>query len=193
MRRGARASQVVNNFFTFATIIIISVVLTLYVKYFGDEEEAKKNVVQRLQCEKITPTKTKVLNQTLLNKSIKALEKGYYKIEGSYLKALQMESTIEDKISLAEIDTLFIESVAVKPKKDIEKFLKIRYELIEADKKNPKNDKLNAGTLMTSFRINSKEIFRVTTDFKFLYKNAIKQRVDCSIKVYKNHVQNSGK
>lgn len=190
MRRGARDSQVINNFFTFATIVIITIVLTLYVNYFG-EKNSSKVVIPKLQCEKTTSTKTKVLNQTLLNKSIKALDKGYYKIEGSYLKALKMKSTIEEKISLAEVNGFFIDSIGVIPKKDIEKFLKVRYELVETDKKNPKNDKLNAGTLVTTFRINSKEIFRMTTDFKFLFKNAIKQRVDCTMKVYKNHVQNN--
>jgi hypothetical protein len=44
---------------------------------------------------------------------------------------------------------------------------------------------------MTSFKINSTEIFRVYTDFQFMYNNAIKERIDCSIKVYKNYVQNN--
>lgn len=188
MRRGARDSQVVNNFFTFATIIIIAIVLVLYSKYIVIDED-KKDVV-KLECEKQIPTKTKVLNQILLNKSINALNKGYYKLEGSFLKPLIMKSKIEDIISLDEANSFYKKSIGTEPKKDIEKFLKIKYELIETDKKNKKNlDKQNAGTLISSFRINSKEIFRVQTDFSFLYKNAIKDRINCSIKVYKNHVK----
>lgn len=191
MREGRSDGVIINNFFTLTTIIIIAATLAIYVKYFGEKKD-KTPIVQKLQCQKETYTKTKVKNQKLLNKSIKALEKGYYRVEGSYLKSQQMKSNIEDIVTLDEVDSFFISSVGVKPKKDIEKFLKIKYELIEIDKKDSKNSsKLNAGTLMTSFRINSKEIFTIYSDFDFMFKNAIKDRVDCSIKVYKNHVQSN--
>ena len=92
------------------------------------------------------------------------------------------------------MNSFYTNSIGINPKKDIEKYLKIKYELIENDKKDPRKKdeehKLNSGSVLTSFRINSKEIFRVTTDFQFMFKNAIKQRVECSIKVFKNHVQN---
>ena len=195
MKRGARDSQVINNFFTLATIIMITVVIVLYSKYIVKDEskkEFKKEIIS-LECEKQDYTYSKVFNQKLLNKSIKALDKGYYRIEGSYLKAEFMPSSIQNVASLDEIDKFFIHAIGTSPKKDIEKYLKIKYELIENDKKNPnkKNEecKLNSGSVMTSFRINSKEIFRIYTDFQFMYKNAIKQRVDCSIKVFKNNVQ----
>ncbi len=195
MKRGARDSQIINNFFSLASIIIISVILVLYSKYIvkDESEENPQKEIVKLECENESYTYFKVFNQNLLNKSIKALDKGYYKLEGSYLKAEFMPSTIEKVVSLEEMDKYFIESIASKPKKDIEKYLKIKYELIENDKKNPskKNEvpKLNSGSVMTSFRINSKEIFRVYTDFQFMFNNAIKQRVDCSIKVFKNNVQ----
>lgn len=195
MKRGARDSQIVNNFFSLATIVIIAVVITLYSKYVvkdEDEQSLKKEIV-KLSCEKESYTYSKIFNQKLLDKSYKALDKGYYKLEGSFLKAEHMPSNIENIISLEEVDNIFINSIGNEPKKDIEKFLKIKYEVIENDKKNPnKKDekcKLNAGSIMTSFRINSKEIFRVYTDFSFMFKNEIKQRVQCSIKVFKNHVQ----
>ena len=195
MKRGARDSQIINNFFSLATIIIISVVIVLYSKYIVKDEsevKTKKDIVQ-LKCEKDAYTFSKVFNQKLLDKSINALEKGYYKLEGSYLKAEFMPSTIQNVVSLEEMDKYFIESIGFEPKKDIEKYLKVKYEIIENDKKNPskknKECRLNSGSIMTSFRINSKEIFRVYTDFQFMYKNAIKQRVDCTIKVFKNNVQ----
>lgn len=192
MKRGARDSQIINNFFSLATIIIISVVIVLYSKYIVKDKTTSTKVI-KLECEKENQTFSKVFNQKLLNKSIKALDKGYYKLEGSYLKSEYMPSSIEKIVSLDEMDDLFIKSIGSTPKKEIEKYLKIKYELVENDKKNPnKTDekyKLNSGSLITSFRINSKEIFRVYTDFQFMFKNAIKQRVDCSIKVFKNHVQ----
>jgi hypothetical protein len=195
MKRGARDSQIVNNFFSLATIVIIAVVITLYTKYVVKDEEPlnTKKEVLKLACEKESYTYSKIFNQKLLDKSHKALDKGYYKLEGSFLKAEYMPSNIENIVSLEEIDKVYKNSIGTEPKKNIEKFLKIKYEIIENDKKNPnKKDekcKLNAGSIMTSFRINSKEIFRVYTDFSFMFKNEIKKRVECSIKVFKNHVQ----
>jgi len=194
MKRGARDSQVINNFFTLATIVMITVVIVLYSKYIV-KDESQENIKERLvlSCEKESYTFSKVFNQKLLNKSIRALDKGYYKLEGSYLQAEFMPSTIQDIVTLEEMDKYFENSIGIEPKKDIEKYLKIKYELVENDKKNPnkkdENYKLNSGSVITSFRINSKEIFRVYTDFQFMFKNAIKQRVDCSIKVFKSHVQ----
>ena len=194
MKRGARDSQIINNFFSLATIVMISVVIILYSKYIvkdENQENPKKEIV-KLECEKESYTFSKVFNQKLLDKSTKALDKGYYKLEGSYLKAEFMPSSVQEVVSLAEMDKFFIDEIGTKPKKDIEKYLKIKYELVENDKKNPnkKDEKynLNSGSVITSFRINAKEIFRVYTDFQFMYKNAIKQRVDCSIKVFKNNV-----
>ncbi len=193
-RRVRRDSLVVNNFFTLASIIIITVVLTLYTKFFLHEKEDTKNQIEKLACEKTSYTYSKVFNEKLLKKSINAVEKGYYKLEGSYLKTIHQKSKIEDVISLDEINSTYISSLGFQPKKDLEKFLKIKYEIIENDKNDPnkKNEecKLNAGSVMTSFKINSTEIFRVYTDFQFMYNNAIKERIDCSIKVYKNYVQN---
>jgi len=195
MRRGARDSQVINNFFSFATIIIIAVVLTLYTKYIvQDKEKNPKKQIVKLECEKEAYTYTKVFNQKVLNKSIKALDKGYYKLDGGFIESEYMKSNIKNIVALDEVDKFYIDSIGTLPKQNIENFLKIQYEVIENDKKKPnKKDadiKLNSGSIKTSFRINSKEIFRVYTDFAFMYKNAIKQRVECSIKVFKNHVQN---
>lgn len=194
MRRGARDSQVVNNFFSFATIIIVAVVLTLYTKYIvKDETQNPKKEIVKVSCENDTFTQSTVINQKLLDKSIKALEKGYYKLNGAFIESLHMKSRIKDIVTLSEIDNFYIESIGTPPKKEIKDFIEIQYEIIENDKKKPnrKNDeiKLNSGSIKTSFRINSKDIFRIYTDFTFMYKNAIKQRVQCSIKVLKNHVQ----
>ncbi len=196
MRRGARDSQIVNNFFTFVSICIVVATIVLYVKYINKEPD-KKSVYTplKLSCEQESFIYYKVFNQKLLNKSVKALDKGYYRLDGGFIQAEYMQSKIKDIITLEQIDKFYKEAIKVEPKDKIEKFLKIKYEIIEKDEKNPnkkyKESKLHAGSVKTSFRIKSKEIFVVYTDFNFLYKNAIKDRINCSIKVFRNHVQSS--
>ena len=131
MKRGARDSQVVNNFFSLATIIMVSTVLVLYTKYVvKDEKETSTNKIVKLQCEKEVFTYSKLYNQKLLNSSVKALEKGYYILDGAFLESLNMKSKIKEIVNLEEVDKFFIDAIGVKAKKDIEKFLKIQYEII---------------------------------------------------------------
>jgi len=186
MDNKARDSLVINNFFTFASIVLITITIVLYVKYI--QEDPSKLKIKDIQCQKNSFTKVTLFNHKLLKKSINALNKGYYKVDGAYLKSQTNRSTIEDVISIDEVKKYYETLIGVKPKLGIEKFLKIRFELIE----NGKNDKKNikAGTLISSFRINQKELLRFESDFKFMYKNAIKERIDCSMKVYKNYVEN---
>jgi len=191
-----KQSQIVNNFFTLASIIIIGVTLTLYVNYIvKDPNEPAKKIVKKqitkLECEEDNFTTYKVFNQKLLDSSQKALEKGFYKLQGGYIKSEYSKSIIEDYISLKELDSFYEKSIGINPKKDINKFLTIKYEIIENDKKNPnkkaKECKLYSGSVITSFRANSNEIFRFYTDFRLYDKEEIASRIDCAIKVYKNH------
>ncbi|QKF81265.1 hypothetical protein [Halarcobacter ebronensis] len=183
-RENRRDSQVVNNFFTFASIAIISITITIYTNYITEE---KPKVLEKLQCEKETPTRVVVTDRKLLKKSVKALDKGYYKIESSFLKSQDDKSTVEKAISLKELEQYYVDNIKNPAKKELEKYLKIRVELIENEKKD---ENLYAGKLISSFRINSNELLRFESDIKFMYKNAIKDRVDCSMKVYKNYVEN---
>ena len=198
MKRGARDSQVVNNFFSLATIIMVSIVLVVYIKYIANNENKnpEKQIV-KLQCEKDEYTYSKVFSKKLLNKSINILNKGDYILDGAFIELDSKKSNIKNIITLDEINKFFIDAIGIKAEnqkneeKDKTNFLKIQYEIIENDNTNKKdeNSKLNSGSVKSSFILNSKEVFRVYTDFTFMYKNAIKQRVDCSIKVFKNHVQ----
>lgn len=188
MKRGARDSQIINNFFTFASIVMVSITLLLYNHYINKDEKNNPKI-EKLPCQLENFTKVNLLNFELLKKSKKALDKGYYKVEGYFLNPENDTPTIEKVVSIEELKSYYENLIGRKPKKDIEKFLKIRFELIEKDKKNINSDRLGAGTLISSFRINSKELLRFESDFKFMYKNAIKERVDCSIKVYKNYVE----
>lgn len=195
MKRGARDSQIINNFFTLVSILIIAGTLAVYTKYFTkDTSKESVYIPNKLECENKSFIYYKTFNQKLLDKSINALDKGYYRLDGGFIESEHMKSNIKNVLTLKETDKFYEEAIKIKPKDDLQKFLKIKYEIIENDKKNPnklnEDCKLSAGSVQTSFRINSKEIFRVYTDFNFLYKNAIKERIDCSIKVFRNHVQN---
>ncbi|MFA9374955.1 MAG: hypothetical protein ACERKK_12450 [Poseidonibacter sp.] len=196
MRRGLRQSIIINNFFTLASIIIITVTLVLYTKYIQPSKTTKEKVekkVERLSCQNDNYSTAILFNQKLLNDSIKALNNGYYKLHGGYVKSIYSKSIIEDFISIDELNAYFKNAIKSNPKKDIKKFLLINYDIIEYDKNDVKNKKQNrgfySGSILTSFRVNGNEIFRFNSDFKFYDKNEIKSTIDCAIKVYKNHVQ----
>ena len=188
--------MILNNFFTLASIIIIAITLILYTKYIAQNPKKKKTKeykVTPLSCEQINHSKSKLFNQKLLTKSMSALNSGFYKLDGGYIKSQYSKSIIEEFISLDEINSYYKEAINLAPKEDIKKFLTINYEIIEADKKHPKNkDKkfeLYSGSIKTSFRANAKEIFSFYTDFTLYDKEEIKQRINCAIKVYKNHAK----
>jgi hypothetical protein len=172
---------------------MISVTMILYSKFIVGDKEVTKEEVIPLYCEKDIFSTSKVFNQKLLNDSQKALNKGFYKIQGEYIKSKYSKSIIEEFISLDEIDSFYKNSIQVNPKNDINKFLTIDYEIIENDKKDPnkksKECKICSGSIMTSFKADKTEIFRFYIDFNLYDKDEIKRRIDCTIKAYKNNVK----
>lgn len=200
MKRTRRQSMIINNFFTLASIIMITITLVVYMKFIRDDKSnsaedkmhLEKINVSALECEDETSS-SKLFNQKLLNNSLLALSKGYYKLDGGYIKSLNSKSIIEEFIQIEELDSFFTEAINIKAKKDIKKFLKINYEIIENDKEKKidlkKQIKFKAGTIKTSFRANSIEIFTFSKDFKFYDKKEIQSIIDCTIKVYKNHAK----
>ena len=195
MKRGARDSVIVNNFFTLASIILIVIVIVIYSKYIANDayEEVTKEEVIPLSCEKEIFTVSKVYNQELLNESMKALNKGFYKLEGSYKKAQQTQYIFEDFISIEELKSLYKKVSGKNTKENISRYLTIKYEIIENDKKDVtkklSNCKFCSGAILTSFLADEKEIFKFYTDFNLYDKTEIEKRIDCTIKVYKNHVK----
>lgn len=193
MSKTRRQSLIVNNFFTLASIVMISVTMILYSKFIVGDKEITKEEVIPLSCEKDIFSTSKVFNQKLLNDSQKALNKGFYKIQGEYIKSKYSKSIIEEFISLDEIDSFYKDSIQVNPKNDINKFLTIDYEIIENDKKDSnkksKECKICSGSIMTSFKADKTEIFRFYIDFNLYDKDEIKRRIDCTIKAYKNNVK----
>tara|TARA_B100001063_G_scaffold233386_1_gene249541 strand:- start:430 stop:1035 length:606 start_codon:yes stop_codon:yes gene_type:complete len=199
MKRNRRQSAIINNFFTLASIIMITITLVVYMKYIHVEKPDPDSKAIYMKKEKVTPLEceenstSKLFNQKLLNKSLEALKKGYYKLDGGHIKAINSKSIIEDFISILETDKYFMKAINVPFKKDIQKFLTINYEIIENDKDKKidlkKQNKFKSGTIRTSFRANSIEIFTFSKDFKFYDKDEIQSIIDCTIKVYKNHAK----
>lgn len=196
MKSSRQESIIVNNFFTLASIVIISITIILYSKFISNDDykndDLKEKVIP-LSCEKSTFSTSKVINQKLLNDSIKALDKGFYKLEGSYIKSVYSQSIIEDFISLDELNNYYKTSIEVTPKENISKFLTIDYKIIENDRKDPnkksKNCKLCSGSIMTTFKADEKDIFKFYIDFNLYNKNEIASKIDCTIKAYENNVK----
>lgn len=191
MRRGARDSQVVNNFFTFGTIVIIAVVITLYTRYIASPQEptkTEKRELVTLSCSQDTYSYSKIFNEKLLVNSLEALQKGYYKLDGGYIKALYTKSYIEDFVTIAEVNSFYINAIGIQPLKNPTKYITIKYEIIENDKRDPNKKSedcnLHAGSLQTSFRVNGKEMFRVFSDFKYFDKIEFQDIIDCTIRTY---------
>ena len=107
--------------------------------------------------------------------------------KSTFLRSLNLlETPTEGKIFLDDVEI-------TSPKTDINKYLTIKYEIIEDDKKD-KNKKISnckfcSGAILTSFMAEEKEIFKFYIDFRLLDKNEIASKIDCTIKVYENHVK----
>ena len=197
MKKSSRQeSIIVNNFFTLASIVMIAITIILYSKYISNDDyknDSLKDKVIPLSCEKEVFSTSKVYNQKLLNESQKALDKGFYRLNGQYKKATYSDSIIEDFISLFEVDNFYIKAIEKEEKTNINKFLQIDYEIIEYDRKDPnkkqKDCKFCSGSILTTFKAEQKEIFKFYIDFNLYDKNEIDKRIDCTIKAYRNNVK----
>ncbi len=187
--RKLRQSQVINNFFTLASIIMICVVLTLYTKYIAPDDNPKlQEKIIPLKCEKEDLLIKKVFNQSLLNDSIKLLNKGFYTIKGN----LKENKIAQEFISIEELNSYFIQAIDIKQREKIAKSLSIEYKILNKDNKNLKEIKRKSfysGSILVKFKIEQKDIFKIFTDFKIYDKNLIKEKILCIIKVYKNNAR----
>ncbi|WP_428023504.1 hypothetical protein [Arcobacter sp.] len=187
-----RVSQVVNNFFTLVSIVIISIVMTLYAK-FGPKEKIPPRINSNLECQKQTFTFDAITNPTLLKDGKYYLESGLYVLNGGFIKPKFGKFYLKDKISIEEANEFFKSSISITQKQNPVKYLNIKYEIIENDKNDPRikdeKRKSYAGKILSSFRINGKELFMVETEFLQYDKNEIKDRIDCIIKAFKHNAR----
>ena len=112
MRRGARQSQIVNNFFTFVTIVIMSVVLTFYVKYIVKEDKPTR-INSGLVCQQNIKTTDKIFNQNALKLGYDLLNKGFYVLDGGMIPSINKESTITKELNLNQINNIFFTDFVV--------------------------------------------------------------------------------
>lgn len=182
-----RQSLIINNFFTLASIIIIAATLTLYNRYFNQDDEVsntnENKTYLRLECQK-DDDRFKVINRALMENSLKALNNGYYKISGGFLKK-EKDSIINQIVDDKKIESFYRLAINTPSKDDISKFLQIDYEIIEG--RNTQSKVFKSGSVKTVFKANGNEIFRYYSDFKFYDENEIKNIIDCTIKVYKDY------
>jgi len=179
MRRGARPSQIINNFFSLATIVMVSVVLILYVKYIVKEP---KRINSGVACQtEVDFTTDKITNEKLLKIGYKLLNEGSYQLDGGMIPSLNNKSVITKKLNINQINNIFLNTIDINLPKDTRRFLKIKYELIENEEQNS----TKAGSVLTSFRVNGKEAFRMHIDFLKYDLREIEKRVQCTMEVFK--------
>ncbi len=187
-----RDSQVVNNFFTLVSIIIIAIVITLYAKY-GPKEKLPSRVNSNLECQKTTSTIDKITMASLLKDAKYYLENGLYVLDGGFIKPRFGKFYLKDKITIEEANDFFKSTIAIKQKENPVKYLNIKYEIIENDKNDPRKkdieSKSYAGKLLSSFRINGKEVFMMETDFLEYDKKDIKNRIECTVEAFKHNAR----
>ncbi|PLY09311.1 MAG: hypothetical protein C0626_09975 [Arcobacter sp.] len=187
-----RDSQVVNNFFTLVSIVIIAIVITLYSKY-GPKVKTPSRVHSNLECQKTTSTIDKITSPSLLKDAKYYMENGLYVLNGGFIKPRFGKFYLKDEITIEEANDFFKLKIAIVQKENPVKYLNIKYEIIENDKNDPRKkdaySKSYAGTILSSFRINGKEAFMMKTDFLEYDKKDIKNRIDCIIEAFKHNAK----
>ena len=183
MQRSRRQSQIVNNFFSLVTIVLVTVVLILYVRYVV-KEPARIN--SDLLCQNdLNGTTDKIINKKLLLVGYKLLNEGSFALDGGMIYSLE-SSTIEDNLNINQINNIFLNTIDINLTKDTNRFLKIKYELIE----NEDETRDNIGSLMTSFRVNNNEVFTMVMDFMKYDMIEIRKAVECTMEAFKHNATN---
>ena len=121
---GRNPSQVINNFYTLATIVIMTAVITLYSKYIHPQKE-QAFIPAVLPCQTALQITQKISNDKRLDEAWKLFEQGNYMFDGGLL--LQENSVLSKSISLEYINTFFENSTQVVAVKNAQKFLNIKY------------------------------------------------------------------
>ncbi len=171
-------SQVINNFYTLVTIVIMTVVITLYTKYVTPDtkEETPFTVLPCMSELKIDQTS---YNKKLHKEALELFLQGNYQINGGAI--YEENSKFDEELWIKKIDELFENSSQMVAILNAQKFLNIKYELI--NKESTEAQKVN---LLVSFRISSNEVLRMYT---FLDLNNIEQtskKVGCIMESLKN-------
>ncbi|QOG12885.1 hypothetical protein [Arcobacter sp. FWKO B] len=179
----------INNWFALITIVIMTVVITIYVKYVP--QETKPILHSNLPCQKEVICFDKVYDIELLKEGYELLQKGNYELLGDITLAKHMTPVLDTKVTIEQTDIMFSKAIDIVQNHDAQKYLTISYQLIENDKEDPNkksdsdNCKLFAGYILTSFRVNGIQAFRMQIDFNTYDLKEIEQRINCTIEAFK--------
>lgn len=191
-----RDSLRINNWLTLVSIIVISITLVIYSKYIAPAQQKKAAYNSGIPCQNESTSLGKIIcfdkvyDKALIKEGLDLFKKGEYSINGGIILSEYMPTKLKDAITIEQSDKMFMDSISIKQNKDAIRRLNINYEIIENDKQNPnkksnsKNCKLYAGYVLTSFRINNKQLYRIQIDFHSLSHEEISKRIDCTIKSF---------
>ena len=129
----------VNRLFTFATIIIMAVVISLYTHFYEEltqsqAQKAAKN--SGLPCQKEVVCFDKVYDKKEISQAIELFKKGNYTLDGEFEYSQYMPTILKDKIDPKEVEQHFYNAINVKPNPNMQKIVKIYYQVVENDKQN---------------------------------------------------------
>lgn len=181
-------SQKINNLFALITIVIMTVVITIYVKYMPKDDQTSYH--SGLECQKEVVCFDKVYNPQLLQEGVELLLGGNYELLGDISLAKYMTPILDSKITVQEADLMFLKAINTSINENSQKYLTIAYQIIENDKEDPNkksdsdNCKLFAGYVLTSFRINGIQAYRMQIDFNTYDLVEIEQRIKCTIEAF---------
>lgn len=197
MSRYSRDGAKVNRLFTLATIVIMSAVISLYVNYIAPAQTDSKKKVKNsgLPCQQDVVCFDKVYDKKLIKEAVFLLNKGNFILSGELEYSSYMQSVLKQmNLDIKEFDSEFKKEIQTAINHNMQKYVRINYEIIENDKKHPnkknsksKHCKLYAGYLLTSFKMNGRQIFRMQIDFNNYDIDEIKKRIKCSIKAFRSH------
>jgi hypothetical protein len=177
---GRSDSQRIINFYSLVTIVIMAAVMVIYSKYLLPHK-VKPFVPLVTSCQTAFQIKQNVTTPALLKEGLRLLEEGNYMLNGGFI--LSENSKVEEQLSLETINTLFENTIEVVSITNAQKFLNIKYEIIE-NEKEPQNL-----SLLVSFRISANEVFRMYTQINDYKPEEISQKVECMMNSFKDNAK----
>lgn len=169
-------SQILNNFYTLVTIVIMTAVITLYSKYIHPHKEPTF-IPTVLPCLSELKIEQRLSNTERLVEAMSLFKEGNYMVDGGLI--LNDNTTLDKHISIKSINEYFHNASDVVAINNAQKYLNIKYEIIESDKT------ANLLEFLVSFRISANEVMRMYTYLPINNLEEIPQKVECIMNSFK--------
>lgn len=170
-------SQIINNFYTLVTIVIMTAVITLYSKYIHPEKE-KTFTLLVLPCQTELKIEQRIGNYERFLEAMTLFKEGNYMVDGGLI--LNENSSLNQHLFVETINEYFHNNSDMVAIKNAQKYLNIKYEIIESDKKT--TDLLE---FLVSFRISANEVYRMYTYLNTENLQEIPKKVECMMDSFK--------